>query len=73
MSALGHKRTFRLALSMSALPPKADIEATQTNVCFVPKADFGPPSTRMRERYSVLSELPQGRAEVPVKQSRARS
>ena len=25
MSALGHKRTFRSAISMSALPPKADI------------------------------------------------
>jgi hypothetical protein len=27
MSALGHKRTFRLIHSMSALPPKADINA----------------------------------------------
>ena len=26
MSALGHERTFRSALAMSALPPKADIE-----------------------------------------------
>lgn len=25
MSALGHKRTFRIALAMSALSPKADI------------------------------------------------
>ena len=25
MSALGHKQTFRSALAMSALPPKADI------------------------------------------------
>jgi hypothetical protein len=25
MSALGHKRTFRSAIGMSALPPKADI------------------------------------------------
>jgi len=25
MSALGHKRTFRSAIAMSALPPKADI------------------------------------------------
>jgi hypothetical protein len=25
MSALGHKRTFRSAITMSALPPKADI------------------------------------------------
>jgi hypothetical protein len=26
---------------MSALPPKADIAAAQTNVRFVPKADIG--------------------------------
>ncbi len=25
MSVLGHKQTFEVALSMSALPPKADI------------------------------------------------
>ena len=25
MSALGHKRTLRIAIGMSALPPKADI------------------------------------------------
>ena len=25
MSALGHKRTFRSAIGMSALPPKADV------------------------------------------------
>ena len=29
MSALGHKRTFRPALRMSALPPKADIVRKQ--------------------------------------------
>ena len=28
---------------MSALPPKADITAAQTNVRFVPKADIHPP------------------------------
>ena len=29
MSALGHKRTFRSAIAMSALPPKADIGAVR--------------------------------------------
>ena len=33
MSALGHKRTFRTARIMSALPPKADIESLGLNVC----------------------------------------
>ena len=32
LSALGHKRTFRSAIVMSALPPKADIEGCQSNV-----------------------------------------
>ena len=41
MSALGHKRTFRLASGMSALPPKADIFRGGLDVRFVPKADIG--------------------------------
>jgi hypothetical protein len=36
MSALGQKRTLRLASPMSALPPKADIAERRFNVCFVP-------------------------------------
>jgi hypothetical protein len=36
MFALGQKRTFRSAIAMSALPPKADIERWLLNVCFVP-------------------------------------
>src|SRR6476660_6261410 len=32
MSALGHKRTFRIALAMSALSPKADIRQRGWNV-----------------------------------------
>ena len=40
MSALGHKRTSEPVPSMSALPPKADITAAQTNVRFVPIADM---------------------------------
>jgi len=40
MSALGQKQTFSEVCAMSALPPKADITAAQTNVRFVPKADI---------------------------------
>jgi hypothetical protein len=40
MSALGHKRTFRNAIVMSALPPKADIRGAKTDVRFGPKADI---------------------------------
>jgi hypothetical protein len=41
MSALGHKRTFRSAIVMSALPPKADIRSATAQVCFGPIADIG--------------------------------
>ena len=37
MSALGHKRTFRIAITMSALRPKADIQHGGPYVPFVPK------------------------------------
>ena len=40
MSALGHKRTFYVALRESALPPKADMGAAVQNVRFVPIADI---------------------------------
>ena len=39
MSALGQKQTLGHVRVMSALPPKADITAAQTNVRFLPKAD----------------------------------
>jgi hypothetical protein len=39
MSALGQKQTSRPEISMSALPPKADIAGRQFDVCFVPGAD----------------------------------
>jgi hypothetical protein len=39
MSALGHKQTFRSAIAMSALPPKADIDPVTPNVRFGPQAD----------------------------------
>ena len=38
MSALGQKQTLRIACSMSALPPKADIDNDGRDVRFVPKA-----------------------------------
>jgi len=40
MSALGQKRTFCIAWSMSGLPPKADIAEHDRHVRFVPKADI---------------------------------
>ena len=40
MSALGHKRTFAVQNSTSALPPKADIRGATRHVRFVPKADM---------------------------------
>src|SRR5215472_14483284 len=36
MSALGHKRTLRHLRSMSALPPKADMDQNGRDVRFVP-------------------------------------
>jgi hypothetical protein len=40
MSALGHKRTSRPEISMSALHPKADIAERDQDVRFVPTADI---------------------------------
>jgi hypothetical protein len=40
MSALGQKRTLKRLHSMSALPPKADMETQSRDVRFVPKADI---------------------------------
>jgi hypothetical protein len=39
MSALGHKRTFRGAIAMSALPPKADMRGATGDVGYGPIAD----------------------------------
>jgi hypothetical protein len=39
MSALGQKQTSDSRPLMSAIPPKADIDARQIDVRFVPKAD----------------------------------
>ena len=40
MSALGQKQTSHPEISMSALPPKADIGGQELDVRFVPKADI---------------------------------
>jgi hypothetical protein len=40
MSALGQKQTFAVQKGVSALPPKADIQASSINVRFVPIADI---------------------------------
>src|SRR5262245_41704284 len=37
------KRTFRSAIGMSALPPKADMCGAKGNVRYGPKADIAPP------------------------------
>jgi hypothetical protein len=44
MSILGQKQTSAHVRVMSALPPKADIEAQWRDVRFVPKADIDPKS-----------------------------
>jgi hypothetical protein len=40
MSALGQKQTFRNAIGMSALLPKADMCGALANVCFGPIGDI---------------------------------
>ena len=40
MSALGQKQTSEHVQSMSALPPKADIDEREWHVRFVPTADI---------------------------------
>jgi hypothetical protein len=40
MSASGQKRTWRLQLAMSALPPKADSRSYAPNIRFGPEADI---------------------------------
>ena len=42
MSALGHKLTFRNAIGMSAIPPKADMSGATGDVRFGPIADMEP-------------------------------
>jgi CheY-like chemotaxis protein len=53
MSALGHKRTFRSAIAMSALPPKADMCGAARDVRFGPIADI----TASRPPHGELSKV----------------
>ena len=50
MSALGHKRTWRLQFAMSALHSIADIHCGNRNVCFGPEADI----SRARHKGQLL-------------------
>ena len=50
MSALGHKQTFAVQTSMSALPPKADICSALAHVRLVPIADIQFLLTKARSR-----------------------
>ena len=50
MSASGQKQTFAVQKDMSALPPKADIEARQSNVRFAPIADISRSALMQTER-----------------------
>jgi hypothetical protein len=59
MSALDHKQTFRRFELMSALPPKADIGRTLSDVRFVPQADS---CTAAKMRLSSAPQ-PRGRPE----------
>ena len=56
MSALGQKQTFRSAIAMSALPPKADIDCRRRNVGFVPIADIREMSyAKKKDRLAAVS------------------
>ena len=52
MSALGQKRTSEHVRVMSALPPKAEIEAQPRNVRFVPFADTREPAAAPSHRWN---------------------
>ena len=62
MSALGQKQTFRSAIAMSALPPKADINRRLADVRFVPIADIHElRGAKQKDRLAaVLSEITSG-------------
>src|SRR5437660_12568883 len=56
MSALGHKRTCRAEIAMSALPPKADIRPGDQDVCFGPDSDIRRIIRSLRRR-ALLSQV----------------
>jgi hypothetical protein len=55
MSAWGQKQTWRDQISMSALPPKADIRQRDQDVCFGPEPDIN--RTLMFKVRSPLTHL----------------
>ena len=65
ISALGHKRTFRSTIVMSALPPEADIRAQMQNVRFVPIADIAPFIRSPRRQAAETTRVPRGQAPWP--------
>ena len=82
MSALGHKRTFRGAIVMSALPPKADIGRLDWNVRFGPEADIHtitrycavqPPSIGIAAPVMLCAHSETGVSEKTVDELRART
>jgi hypothetical protein len=60
MSASGQKQTSRPAWTLSALPPKADIERHDWHVCLVPKADSCTATSDLRG-FSIISAGPRFR------------
>jgi hypothetical protein len=44
---MGQKQTWRSESAMSALPQKADIDRSASDVRFVPEADIAPPIRRV--------------------------
>jgi hypothetical protein len=55
MSALGQKRASEHVQSMSALPPKADMDQHGRDVRFVPKANMPPGIRLSATTYAVVS------------------
>src|SRR5262249_13943393 len=57
LSALGQKQTFRTAIVMSALPPKADICSATAHVCYGPEADIKNRKTASRRSLRKLTSV----------------
>jgi hypothetical protein len=71
MSALGHKRTWRLQFAMSALHSIADIHCGNRNVSFGPTADIEESGTHQKK--IVLGDRRLDRSHLPgVKTCRPR-
>jgi hypothetical protein len=64
MSALGQKRTLRLASPMSALPPKADIARRPLDVRFGPIPDIAAYSITSSARASGIGGISRDQASL---------